>query len=274
MSAKFGTSMQERKEIRRLQLADVPDGLELSRLAGWNQTDADWRRMLALAPDGCFCVEANGHVVASATLVTYQQDCAWLGMVLTHPDWRSRGYARQLVGYVLEVAHSRAIPCIKLDATGQGQPLYESFGFRVEQPVERWERPGSLSFAASSQTCFPLADEAAYGYCRTQLLSSLGQVVGKENGSYVLTRPGAVRSYLGPCIAQDRDDAARLISPIIEGIPSAGWFWDLLPENRDAVELASTLGFRRVRTLARMRLGSCLREQEQQIYALAGFEFG
>ena len=49
--------MPERKEIRRLGSADLAGAVELSRLAGWNQTEADWGRLLALEPDACFCIE-------------------------------------------------------------------------------------------------------------------------------------------------------------------------------------------------------------------------
>jgi GNAT superfamily N-acetyltransferase len=266
--------MPERKEIRRLGSADLADALELSRLAGWNQTEADWCRLLALEPDACFCIEESSKVVASTTLVTYERDCAWVGMVLTHPNWRGRGHARHLVGHTLAVARARGIPRVKLDATAQGQHLYESFGFTVEQLVERWERPGIPSFVESSQRYSQTLDKAAYGYCRKRLLSSLGGVTGSDDSSYVLTRSGAVRSYLGPCVAEDPHAANRLIAPIVEAIPASGWFWDLLPKNYDAVELASSLGFKPVRNLVRMSLGSYLRGQEQKIYALAGFEFG
>ena len=40
--------------LRLMTGDDVPAGLALSRQAGWNQTEADWRRALALQPDGCF----------------------------------------------------------------------------------------------------------------------------------------------------------------------------------------------------------------------------
>jgi GNAT superfamily N-acetyltransferase len=117
---------EERKcsEVRSLGPADLADALELSRLAGWNQTEADWRRVLALSPDGCWGFEEGGRMIATATLVRYDCHCAWIGMVLTHPDWRGRGFASRLVGHTLAIARNLGIATIKLDATSQGQGLY------------------------------------------------------------------------------------------------------------------------------------------------------
>ena len=36
--------------IRTMRAADIPLGMRLKQLAGWNQTEADWRRNLALQP--------------------------------------------------------------------------------------------------------------------------------------------------------------------------------------------------------------------------------
>src|SRR4051812_12066844 len=160
-------------EVRRLSPADLRDALELSHVAGWNQTEEDWRRLLTLSPDGCFCIEEKGRVVATTTLVRYGCDCAWVGMVLTHPDWRERGFARRLVGHTLSTARALNIASIKLDATTQGRSLYESFGFTPEQTVERWERPGISDFSGSRQRYYLALDEAAYGYSRADLLTSL-----------------------------------------------------------------------------------------------------
>lgn len=267
--------MLNRSEIRSLSPVYLTDALELSRLAGWNQTEADWRRLLALSPDGCFCIEAGGRVVATTTVAVYGCNCAWIGMVLTHPDWRGRGFARRLVGHTLAIARSRGISCIKLDATAQGQGLYESFGFTPEQTVERWERSGVHAFAESVQSYSVVSDEAAYGYSRAELLASLAGASQMDDAeSYVLSRPGAIRSYLGPCIAEGPEIARRLLAPILDAVPGHGWFWDLLTENRYAPALASSLGFKPVRRLVRMSVGTNLRGQEQHIYALAGLEFG
>src|SRR5580704_1065850 len=40
--------------LRRMIEADLIAIDELRRLAGWNQTPEDWRRLLQLEPDGCF----------------------------------------------------------------------------------------------------------------------------------------------------------------------------------------------------------------------------
>ncbi len=268
--------MTDGSAVRPLSPVDLTDALELSRLAGWNQTEADWRRLLALSRGGCFCVEQEGRVVATTTLVTYERRCAWIGMVLTHPDWRGRGFARTLVAHTLDFARSLGIGSIKLDATVHGQALYESLGFTPEQDVARWERPGILAFSSALQSCSSALDEEAYGYQRADLLASLSPGPHKFDAAdaYLLTRPGLIRSYLGPCIASDPETARQLFTPVLNAVPGSGWFWDLLVANRHATALASALGFKPVRRLVRMSLGPPVREREEKIYALAGFEFG
>jgi GNAT superfamily N-acetyltransferase len=268
--------MMDRSAVRNLTRTDLTDALDLSKLAGWNQTEADWRRLLTLSPEGCFCIEQEGRVVATATLVAYDRDCAWIGMVLTHPNWRGRGFARMLVGHTLTLAGSLGIGRVKLDATAHGQGLYQSFGFTAEQEVERWERPGISAPNEYPESYSLSLDQAAYGYSRADLLASLNpgaRPTARANG-YALTRPGLIRSYLGPCIAEDLESATQLLTAILNGVPGSGWFWDLLVENRYAMALASALGFRPARKLVRMSLGPPLREREEKIYALAGFEFG
>ena len=263
-------------DVRSLRSTDLADALELSGLAGWNQTEADWSRLLALSPDGCWAIEEDGRVVATATLVRYDCHCAWIGMVLTHPGWRGRGFARRLVGHILAIAHNLGIATIKLDATSQGQPLYESFGFTPEQSVERWERPGTSAFSGSVQGYSLAMDQAAYGYSRADLLESLSAAARGDDSAdgYALTRPGAIRPYLGPCIAQSPEAAKQLLTPVLDAVPGSGWFWDLFTENRNAAGLASAMGFKPVRRLVRMSMGPRMREREQNVYALAGFEFG
>jgi ribosomal protein S18 acetylase RimI-like enzyme len=252
----------------------------LSTLAGWNQTESDWKLLLNLEPEGCFGLECAGHLVATTTLVCYGDRLAWLGMVLTHPEYRRRGFARQLVGYVLKIAESKGIRAIKLDATEQGLPLYESVGFRREQEIERWS--GTTRAAASAIPNAPAAsprfelDRKAYGADRTRLLSLLagsGHVAAAAEDGFVMSRPGAHAAFLGPCVARCTETAQLLIEQCFSGRDGV-WFWDLLPANNDAIQIAKHLGFQPRRRLVRMVKGQDVVGCQSMIYAGGGFEFG
>jgi Acetyltransferase (GNAT) domain len=91
--------------------------------------------------------------------------------------------------------------------------------------------------------------------------------------SYLFFRPGRLTAYLGPCVSENAETARRLIEQCVQD-RSCSWSWDLFPRNQDAVALARDLGFGPQRQLVRMARGKELRERENAIYAIAGFELG
>ncbi len=267
---------------RKLRVSDIPAAAQLSAEAGWNQTEEDWRLLIDLAPEGCLAIEAEGELAATTTLLCYGRHLAWIGMVLTKMSYRRRGFARRLLTEALTLADCMKIETVKLDATNQGQPLYEKLGFRSEQPVERWSRPVSRdgpkpesSPGATSAPHWYVADPRAFGVDRSQLLEKLaaGNPPTSIGTSYLLTRPGRLTRYLGPCIADDPQSAQALIQRAVQQ-PASEWSWDLLPENAHAVAIAQELSFAPKRHLLRMVRGKDLRGQEKGIYAIAGFELG
>jgi GNAT superfamily N-acetyltransferase len=258
--------------IRLLTAADVPATLALSSAAGWNQTPEDWRRMIELEPEACFGVEVDGELVATTTLLCYGTDLAWVGMVLTHPRHQRRGYARALVLEALDVTRARHIPCVKLDATDQGQPVYENVGFVVEQRIERWRREGGEAGTGAPFGPIPRElDRQAFGTDRSRFLQALGAPTMVAEDGYVMTRPGAHTRYLGPCVAMRPGTAHTLIQAALSDGPC---FWDLLPANEAARGMATELGFQPVRRLIRMRLGEAIDTRDDYVFAIAGFEAG
>lgn len=236
--------------------------------------------LLELAPQGCLAVEAEGRVVSTTTLLPYRSRLAWIGMVLTHPEFRRRGLARALLAQAIEQSDRHGIATVKLDATEEGRPLYESLGFRSEQAVERWYRKGEPT--GENQVHGNLspralaADAEANGFDRSHVLPALAarsRVLEDEDG-FVLARPGRFASYLGPCIAKDAATLERLICAALDRDLETAWAWDLLPANAPAVELARKLGFSPVRRLTRMVRGENFRGREEGIGAIAGFELG
>ena len=269
-------------KVRTMKPGDVPFGMDLSSAANWNQTPDDWLRILQLSPRGCRLIEDSSRIVATTSLFSYGTRLAWIGMVLTRPEYRRQGLSRRLMEDAIASAERDGIRTLKLDATDEGRPLYESLGFVVEGTVERWARDaGELAAARepsgfsadpgqvpSHEVCIPSSlfslDEQAFGADRTALLKSLSASGGCTATAecYLLTRPGRTAQYLGPCLATSEAAARKLISAQLENSIGAGkerevpqsrtWYWDLLPANPGAVRCATELGFKRRRILWRI----------------------
>lgn len=286
--------------IRTMKPDDVSSAMELSTVANWNQTADDWHRIMQLSAGGCRCIEDAGRIVATATLLSYGTHLAWIGMVLTRPEYRRQGFAGRLMEDAIASADRADIRTLKLDATDEGRPLYESLGFVVEQTVERWGCDGAGFFpvkraSGSEWDCHYTSrisdelfsqDAKAFGVGRKELLEVLSASArcSSTQNSYVLSRSGRAAQQLGPCIANSEAEARRLIAAHLEDPMGLGeeykdaepssWYWDLLPVNVQAVRCAASLGFTRRRILWRMRRGETIKNNDAMVYAIAGFELG
>jgi len=267
-------------DIRRLESSDIPAAMRLKETAGWNQTGQDWERLLELEPDGCFGLEQDGVLAAAATAVTYGEDLAWIGMVLTLPEFRGRGFARRLMERVVAFADSRGVRAIGLDATDMGIVLYRQFGFEGAGTVERWERPRSAG-AVEGGDVGPWdpavdLDRAAFGTGRDRLLASLArwEAASIPGLGYGMGRPGSKAAYFGPCVTRSAGAGDRLLRWFVARHPNEPVYWDILQGNREAAWLASQYGFRPVRQLTRMFRGSPIQGDESLVFAIAGLEYG
>ena len=249
--------------------------LRLSVAATWNQTAADWHRILALSPGLCWGIEVDGQLTATATAIVYDEKLAWIGMVLTLPEFRGQGLARRLIAHLIDQLQRQNMQCIKLDATTMGAPLYREFGFQEERPIERWFRPGINRNPVSTGTWDPSLDTTAIGVPRLQLLNALASestIWATEDGSFAMLRPGANASYLGPTLARNAESARQLLGALPQ---DSAAYWDLFPEHSEAKSLATQLAFEPARQLLRMSLGDNILNTKLQFqFGIAGFEYG
>ncbi len=228
--------------------------MALKEEAGWNQTRQDWIKLLEAAPQGCFGMEIDGALVATTTAVSYGTELAWVGMVLTASRYRGRGFAGALLEHAVDYLAREKVNWIKLDATVMGRPIYQRFGFEDECAIERWLRTGA----------------PARNFPEENRESQFGRARG---------RPGSEAAYFGPCIADSPEAARDLLQWFLELHPGEAVFWDILPANSRAVDLARANGFAPVRRLTRMarlgRPGVPARPTDTvRTYAIAGFEWG
>src|SRR6266571_7013104 len=150
----------EKVSLRRMTDGDLRAADELRRLAGWNQTLEDWRRLFCLEPRGCFVAALEGGVVGTVTTTTYGQALAWIGMMLVHEEHQRRGIGTSLMRQALEYLQGHGVKCVKLDATPAGRPLYEKLGFVSQGTLTRCRRPAEDETQYSESTASKTRDLA------------------------------------------------------------------------------------------------------------------
>jgi GNAT superfamily N-acetyltransferase len=256
--------------LRLMTPGDITAGMRLKDAAGWNQTSQDWARFLQFNPDGCFVVECEGRVAGTVATITYDDRLAWVGMVLVDPEFRGKGIGTALLERALGYLDSRRIPCIKLDATPQGKPLYQRLGFEVEYEIERRvlrrtvdARPPVRAGVHDLDAVFA-ADREVFGADRSALLRSVASDFpelaiithrGSELEGYALGRKGSLADHLGPWVAHSAGAAEELLESFLRRSRREMIFADVLIDNPWAPRLTNGKGFTVSRPLSRMYRG-------------------
>jgi GNAT superfamily N-acetyltransferase len=282
--------------IRVMTVQDIPAGLRLNTLSGWNQTSADWERFLARSPQGCFVMEDGSKVVGTAATICYENRFAWIGMVLVDPEYRKQGIGTQLLNKTIEYLDQSNIFTIKLDATPLGKPLYEKLGFVSEFEIERWilKRPTRTISTMPSSRPSPLAehqlkeiftvDKEFFGADRSFLLRSLCDQApelaitvwqGGMPQSFACGRHGLFADHLGPCMATSRAAWGNLLCDFLARSSRETLIVDCIRSNPGAVESLAAFGFVLSRPLTRMVRGpNVYPGRPDSLWAILGPEFG
>ena len=279
--------------IQPLKPDQLDGALALSTLMGWNQRLEDWRRLIELAPSGCFVALDAGRVIATAIGIDYRH-CGWIAMMLVAPEYRERGLGARL----LESAMA-AVPAdlpIRLDATPLGRPLYERHDFALERSLTRYVRPAAAAAPPISSDVSRLLpadlpevasiDAALFGGVRSRLLEDIHAAgpeyawrAGAAPMQYCLGRTGRLFDQVGPVAATTAQTAIALASAALPGAKGRPVVVDAYDQHEDFTAWLRASGFEAQRPLYRMRRpgrapavpagGSPLME-----FAILGPEFG
>jgi GNAT superfamily N-acetyltransferase len=276
--------------LRIMTTDDIPAGMRLKGLAGWNQTPADWRCFLESSPEGCFAAEVEGKVVGTAATIVYQHRFAWIGMVLVDPEFRGRGIGTRLLEKTIEHLDGIGIRTMKLDATPAGRPIYQKLGFVDEYEIERWLLKWSVPEAEPSTAAQPVSDgvlqldREIFGADRGRLLRSLAaenpdfammRELNGEIAGYAFGRRGTLADHLGPWMARDEETAAGLLEEFLKRSRRGTVFVDALKDRGFVTGLLQARGFAVSRPLTRMVRGpNSYPGRPELLCAILGPEFG
>jgi GNAT superfamily N-acetyltransferase len=285
--------MQNSIRIELLQPRDIETALDLSLTEGWNQTAADWIRLLDHQRKGCFGAYCDDHLVGTVTTSVYDKELAWLGMMLVQRDFRGSGLGRRLMLAALEYTKTEGVTTVKLDATPVGRKLYEAMEFVPEAGIERWERHGVASRVGTDSIAIKDGtvndiyeiDRSAFGVDRATMLDSLLKqssaqpftvcdAAGKVCG-YALARLGSRAPYVGPIVSVDPLLTPTLIDHMVRQFPDQAIYIDFYKGSVADSSLLSARGFVKQRELTRMFWGKpSSAGLSQSIFSIAGPEIG
>jgi GNAT superfamily N-acetyltransferase len=257
--------------------------LALSKAAGWNQNEADWRLMLAMGRGWGFST-SDGLLVAT-TLVLPYGGFAWISMVLVHPEHRRRGHASRLLRIAIAQLRERGLTPI-LDATPAGREVYRQEGFRDTWTFKRFHLARPLP-PAHAEGAPPIGDWSrlsaldleAFGADRGQLLRALQQrqpqcALAIDAQGFVLGREGREARQTGPLIARDASTAQSLLESALAAV-SAPLYVDVVDHAPQLQRWLLERSFVVQRPFTRMVHGADRAPgNEKLVYLVAGPELG
>jgi len=269
---------------------DVALGMRLKEQAGWNQTEADWRRFLALGCDGCFVAELDGQPVGTTTTCVFDS-IAWIAMVLVDKSARHQGIATRLVQHALDYLDRRNVQTVRLDATPLGRPVYERLGFAAEFGLSRLQ--GTASSAAIDESVVPVGlgdadavielDRSVSGTNRGRLLARLldeqrDSVRIVQDGStiqgFAILRTGSRATQIGPAVALSPDAGRALLDWCLQRCEGRPVFVDIPIDNAPATQWATANGLVVQRPFTRMCRGRPVPDDPVHLWASSGPEKG
>jgi ribosomal protein S18 acetylase RimI-like enzyme len=235
---------------------------------------------LVMAPDGWLVVEVD-HVLAGVVSARRYGSVAYVGMMAVHSSLQRRGAGRALMVALIARLEGYGVATMLLDATDEGAPLYERFGFVDLDRTHVYELSDSLAPEPNdapdidpSELARAIAlDARFYGCDRSELLAFLATehygFAATERDGYALAR-GPV---IGPFAAESDASARSLFQRVRRRRPAVSR--GFAPEsNPSAAELFESQGFERTRSLRHMGRGAPSPFRRSRIFGQASLGHG
>lgn len=259
--------------IRPMREADLPAAMCLKDAEGWNQTEADWAFYLKHDPDLCLVAEVEGEVIGTVMAINYNNEVAWIGMMIVEKSFRKYGISTALLHDVID--RLKDCQSIKLDASPAGSHVYEKFGFAVELELQRMIAPrlGSEIEKSSDTEISRIQkadisglieyDSRVFGVNRQSLMKHLAADrlecgwlarVNEKIAGILLAREGTLYHQIGPLFAETEEVAIQLFSKAAYHLQGKPVTIDIHTSKTNFRNFLLSLGFETQRPFYRMYL--------------------
>ncbi|MCH6258452.1 GNAT family N-acetyltransferase [Puniceicoccaceae bacterium K14] len=280
-------------QIKPLERSELKTAIGWAAQEGWNPGVDDADSFWLADPEGFWGVEHRGELIATGSVVSYEDNYGFMGLFIVRPDFRGRGIGARLWSFRRDLLLSRLNrgASIGMDGVFEMQDWYSRGGFVFSHRNLRME--GVAESREVSPSIVPLTeclfedvdayDRYHFGVSRTSFLErwikprngvSLGYLrEGKLVGFGVL-RKSESGYKIGPLFADEFEVARELYSGLCSGIAGKKVVLGVPDINENAVRLAELSGLTEVFGCARMYLGKAPLLPWKNIYSTTTFELG
>lgn len=280
-------------EIRALSPAEVATLVNWAGDEGWNPGLSDASAFRAADPQGFLGCFVDGVLAAGISAIAYGTDFGFIGLYICHPDYRGKGYGRQVWDAGMAHLEGRTIG---LDGVPEQQANYASMGFVPTYQTFRWSgrmtTPSPSSPSASTikvRTATPdlLPAIGAFDsrFFPAERSSFLTEWLSAPRATFVATTAAGLAGYavlrrclvghkLGPLFAIDSDAAGALLDACLQRIGAEELQIDV-PEAQETFSARlDRLGFTRGFATRRMYRGPAPTVDQSGVYGVTTLELG
>jgi len=281
--------MNDNFSIRRMRAEEVQIAIDWAAQEGWNPGLHDAQTFYQADPDGFFIGEIDGHAVAVGSAVAYDEDFAFCGLYIVHPEYRGQGYGMALTRERLRYVGQRNAG---IDGVVENIPIYAQIGYRLAYHNIRYQG-SAVAGMDTNKSIVPLGqvpfstletyDRLCFPAKRSRFLNAwINQGDAKalayvENGEllgYAVRRQCLEGHKIGPLFADSFAVAERLFHALQQDISGEAIYLDVMETNSDAKKLVDTYRMQAVFSTGRMYLKGRPELAEHKIFGITTFELG
>lgn len=277
-------------KLKKEQLYKV---VEWAAAEGWNPGLNDTEVLWNTDPDGYYGVIKEEELIASGSVVKYNDEYGFMGFFIVKPEYRSNGLGRELWNKRKKILLSRlkAGATIGMDGVVDMQEFYTVGGFKLAYRDIRFEGTGkeftiSENISAIKENDFELVnnyDTHCFGFDRHVFLAnwieqnnakSFKFIERNELKGFAVIRK-AINGYkIGPLFANNRDVAEKLFEACSDSAQGKSIFLDVPSMNLDAMNLAKKYELVQCFECGRMYHGVPLNAPIEKTFGVTTFELG
>lgn len=276
-------------KIRRMRADELQTAINWAAQEGWNPGIHDAETFYQADNNGFFIGEIGNQAVSVGSAVAYDDQFAFCGLYIVHPEYRGQGYGIALTRERLRYVGQRNAG---IDGVVENIPIYERIGYRLAYHNIRYRGiaadPASIdlrvvplsqlpieNIETYDRFCFPAKRHRfLYAWINQPDAKALGLIENGQLQGYAVRRRCIEGHKIGPLFADNDAIADALFQALQQDIPGDAIYLDIMETNPVAQRLVDKYNMQVVFTTGRMYLKGQPRLDDEKIFGITTFELG